>query len=115
MNDNDDQFQAKLLGFLGEVESPWQTSSPPRSEEKKNEKICERSYTCNISSTGRCLRSEQAPGVPDGHPGEVHDRSSEPGEEPFPLQRPAAHRQGALLFPLQAQRPGSHDLTAHAL
>ena len=33
-NDNDDQFQAKLLGFLGEVESPWQTSSLPRSEEK---------------------------------------------------------------------------------
>ena len=73
------------------------------------------SYTCNDSSTGRRLCAEQAPGVLDGHPGEVHDRSSEPGEEPFPLQRPAAHRQGALLFPLQAQRPGSHDLTAHAL
>ena len=70
------------------------------------------SYTCNNSSTGRRLCAEQAPGVLDGHPGEVHDRSSEPGEEPVPLQRPAAHRQGALLLPLQAQRPGNHALLA---
>ena len=73
------------------------------------------SYTCNNSSTGRRLCAEQAPGVLDGHPGEVHDRSSEPGEEPVPLQRSAAHRQGTLLLPLQAQRPGNLALATHAL
>ena len=117
MNDNDDQLQAKLLGFLGEAESPWQTFSPPRSDKytEKNREMQKTSYTCNDSSTGRRLCAEQAPSVPDGHAGEVHDRSSEPGAEPVPLQRPAAHRQGTLLLPLQAQRPGNHALATHAL
>ena len=47
MNDNDNQFQAKLLGFLGEVESPWQTSSLPRCDKEYTEKIerCKRQAT----------------------------------------------------------------------